>query len=71
MTAGELRGLELLEADALYLARLLERTMVRDAQEVAAGSGDGQIVDEVRQLQVGLRRIRDFAKQAQRKAVQT
>lgn len=65
MNVGELRALERLEADAAYLARLLERTMVEDALLIAQINGDSGMLNEVRQMQAGLYSVRECAKRAQ------
>lgn len=62
MNASEMRALERLEADTIYLARLIERTMVEDAQCLA----DGEFLNEARQLQSGLFTIRERARKALR-----
>jgi hypothetical protein len=73
MNAKELRALERLQADTLYLARLLERTMVEDADalQLASVPGSVPLLKEVRQLQIGLRWIHDYARQTQDRAVRS
>jgi hypothetical protein len=70
MNAMELRALERIQADTIYLARLLERTMVEDALVIARGGGDSTMHDDLIHIQSVLFRIRTTAKKLEKAQIE-